>query len=74
MRFLSMKQVLAMLGVSRATIDRWESAGHFPKRKVLGIAQPIRYSKGAHAGAYKSHNCRIGYLEDEVLEWMKSRT
>lgn len=74
MRFLSMKQVCAMVGVSRTSVDRWEEAGHFPKRKTLGIAVPVRYAKGPQAGTYKSHNCRIGYSEDEVLEWMKSRT
>jgi predicted DNA-binding transcriptional regulator AlpA len=74
MRFLSKAQVCAMIGVSPATLDRWERARHFPKRKTLGVVVPIRYTKGPKAGTYKAYNCRVGYLEDEVLDWMESRT
>jgi predicted DNA-binding transcriptional regulator AlpA len=59
-----------MIGVSSATLDRWEAAGHFPKRRVLGVEKPVRYKDG-HTKAY---NCRVAYLDSEVEEWMRSRT
>lgn len=34
--FLRWPTVQKMVGVSRATVDRWERAGDFPKRRRLG--------------------------------------
>ncbi len=36
MRFLSKKQVCHMIGISRATLDRWKLDPAFPKRATLG--------------------------------------
>ena len=57
MRFLSLKQVCLMIGVARATIYRWVDAGVFPEPKKLS--------------AYRSG--RIAWLEDDVLNWMRTR-
>ena len=35
-RLLSMKEVTAKVGVSRASIDRWEKAGKFPPKFHIG--------------------------------------
>jgi prophage regulatory protein len=55
MKFLTVKQVLEMTGLSRTTIWRLECSEEFPKRRQLGLR-------------------RIGWVESEVLDWMKSRT
>ena len=36
MRFLRTNEVAEMLGVTRATIWRWEKSGHLPPRRQLG--------------------------------------
>ena len=54
MRFLSKKQVSAMVLYSGAHIARLEQAGRFPKRVNLG-------------------QCRVGWLEAEIVEWMEQR-
>jgi prophage regulatory protein len=73
MRFLSKKEVRALVCLSYATMDRWEKAGQFPKRVVLGDVIPIRYTKGSRAGRYKAYNCRVVWVEQEVLDWMQAR-
>lgn len=35
-RMLKKKEVCKLLSISPATLDRWESAGNFPKRVRLG--------------------------------------
>lgn len=35
-RFLTRPEVLALARVSRATVDRWEREGLFPRRRQLG--------------------------------------
>ncbi len=34
-RLLKLRQVVEIVGASRATIDRWEDAGLFPARVVI---------------------------------------
>ena len=36
LRFLRMREVIEMVGVSRATIYRWMDAGDFPRSIALG--------------------------------------
>jgi prophage regulatory protein len=57
MRFLSKKEVKALTLYSDAHRARLEEAGKFPKRVRLGT------------GRY----CRVGYVESEVVEWMKAK-
>ena len=54
MRFLSKKQVCALVLYSPAHIARLETAKKFPKRVRLG-------------------QCRVGWVEQEVLDWMAER-
>lgn len=54
MRFLSRKQVCALVQLSRAEIARREVEFDFP----LGVK----------LGTY--HNSRVVYVESEVLDWM----
>jgi prophage regulatory protein len=54
MRFLSKKQVTALVLYSGAHIARLEKARKFPARVNLG-------------------QCRVGWVEVEVLDWMQAR-
>ncbi|WP_458370813.1 helix-turn-helix transcriptional regulator [Pseudomonas fluorescens] len=36
MKYLSESQVLAQVGISRATLFRWQRDGYFPMRRKLG--------------------------------------
>jgi len=54
MKFLSKKQVTALVLYSPAHIARLEAAKKFPARVVLGPS-------------------RVGWLEQEVMDWMQSR-
>ena len=58
MSILSKKQVLKMIPVSSATLQRWENAGLFPKRFHAG-------GKGAWQKAF--------WRESEVLQWIEDR-
>ncbi len=55
MRFLSQKQVRALVLYSRAHLRRLEEAGSFPKRVRLG----------------NGPRSRIGWIEDEIIDWMR---
>jgi len=68
MRFLSMKEVCAIFGVSRSTIDRWEDEAGFPRRTELGKVKPFR-----RAGRHIRSNCHIGFWDEEVLRWAQAR-
>ena len=57
MRFLTLKQVCSMISCSRATIYRWVAAGMFPEPKKLS-----EYKRG-----------RVAWLEEDVLDWMRTR-
>jgi prophage regulatory protein len=35
-RVLSVPEVCELVGISRATLQRWERTGHFPARRQLG--------------------------------------
>lgn len=54
MKFLSKKQVTALVLYSSAHIARLEKARRFPLRVNLG-------------------RCRVGWVEDEILDWMQQR-
>lgn len=69
MRFLSMKEVCEMFGVTPTTIGRWETDCGFPSRKYLGRVEPVRLRDGRT----KRSNCRIGFIDDEVIAWAKAR-
>ena len=62
--YYTKKEVCALLRKSPATLDRWEAAGTFPKRKVPLYAQPVRDAKTGKI--IRSHNCRVDYLRSEV--------
>jgi prophage regulatory protein len=53
-RYLSLRQVREMIGVSSTTLWRWQRQGQFPPRRILGQG-------------------RVGWLESEIIEWMKTR-
>ena len=57
MKFLSLKEVCRMIGVSRATIYRWVAAQMFPQPKKLS----------AHRSG------RIAWVEQDVVRWMSAR-
>lgn len=57
LRLLSKKQVKDLVLYSYAHIQRLEKAGRFPKRVKLSP-----YPRG-----------RCGYLEHEILAWLKER-
>lgn len=57
MKFLSKKQVKALVTLSFTQLGRLEEQGKFPKRLRLGEG---RYS-------------RVAYIETEVTEWMKQQ-
>ena len=59
MSLLSKKQVLAMIPISAATLQRWEDAGIFPKRFHIG-------GNGAWQKAF--------WREDAVIEWIDNNT
>jgi predicted DNA-binding transcriptional regulator AlpA len=69
MRFLSMKEVCTMFGVTPTTIARWEEDSDFPRRTYLGRVEPIRLRDGRT----KRSNCRIGFMDDEVIAWASAR-
>lgn len=54
MKFLSKRQVIAMVLYSAQHIARLEAAGQLPKRVQLG-------------------DCRVGWIEQEVLDWMQAK-
>ena len=54
MKFLSKRQVIAMVLYSAQHSARLEAAGQFPKRVQLG-------------------DCRVGWIEQEVLDWMQAK-
>lgn len=55
--FISMKEVLRLTGLARATIDRLRRRGLFPRSFAL---------TGATRG-------KVGFLRSEVMEWIGSR-
>jgi predicted DNA-binding transcriptional regulator AlpA len=57
--FLSRKQVLALVGVSYATLWSWIKEGEFPPACVLNPKQKGR--------------TKIAWLEHEVRQWMATR-
>ncbi|HJQ57752.1 MAG TPA: AlpA family phage regulatory protein [Vineibacter sp.] len=57
MRMLSKKQVRELVLYSPAHIQRLENAGLFPKRVRLG----------------NGPRCRVGWIEAEVIEWLRNR-
>lgn len=57
-RVLRTKAVADLLGVSRATLWRWYSSGHFPSPMVLGQGP----TRPVH-----------GWRESEVLSWLAAR-
>jgi predicted DNA-binding transcriptional regulator AlpA len=74
MKFLSRKEILSLTGVSSATIKRWEDDGQFPRRVPLGVVKPVQYKTGKHTnGGRKAYNCRVGWPDDEVAEWVEKR-
>lgn len=52
--FRNRKWVLAVIGLSNATLWRLENSGKFPRRRQLTPG-------------------RVGWLESEVLDWVRSR-
>jgi prophage regulatory protein len=57
MRFLSKREVRQLVLYSFAHVARLEAQGRFPKR--------VRLGNGPRG--------RVGYLESEILEWMRQR-
>jgi predicted DNA-binding transcriptional regulator AlpA len=57
MRFLSKKEVKALVSLSFTQLARLEEKGTFPERLRLGDS---RYS-------------RVVWIDDEVLAWMKAK-
>jgi predicted DNA-binding transcriptional regulator AlpA len=58
-KFISRKQVCALVGVTYPSLWGWIKAGHFPPGRKLGIGTGNRN--------------KIVWLESEVLEWMTTR-
>jgi predicted DNA-binding transcriptional regulator AlpA len=58
-RVMRSKEVAKLLSVSRATIWRWYTIGHFPAPINLG---PTQGAKGCH-----------GWRESDVLAWLDAR-
>jgi predicted DNA-binding transcriptional regulator AlpA len=58
-KFLTRKQVCAIVGVTYPSIWGWVRAGHFPPGRKLGIGSGNRN--------------KIVWLESEVLSWMQTR-
>lgn len=56
-RVLTISETAAVCGVRRECLWRWERAGAFPRRRLLGPTL---------AG-------RRGYLESEIAAWLASR-
>ena len=67
--YLSKKEVCRIIRRSAATLDRWEKAGTFPKRRIPPHAKPVRDSKTGRV--IRSHNCRVIYLKSEIDAWKK---
>lgn len=44
-RMLKKKEVCKLLSISPATLDRWEHAGSFPKRRAIGNFRVAWWSK-----------------------------
>lgn len=57
LRFLSRKEVLSLIPVSRATLARWEKAGKFPQGRKLS----------------HHRNGKVGYPDCEVRDWQLDR-
>jgi len=57
LKLLKVRQVCEKVGVSRATLDRWEAEGIFPTRVILR-----RDPKSGRA-------TRVGWREDEIDDW-----
>jgi predicted DNA-binding transcriptional regulator AlpA len=58
-KFLTRKQVCAIVGVTYPSLWTWVRAGHFPAGRQLGIGEGNRN--------------KIGWVESEVLNWMQTR-
>ena len=69
MKFLSMKEICAMFGVSRSTIKRWVGEGGFPQAVQLGCVKSSRLANGRT----KRSNCHIGFVSVEVVAWAQTR-
>jgi prophage regulatory protein len=54
MKFLRLRDVVKLTGLSRVTLWRLEKKGEFPAR--IHLAEN-----------------RVGWIEDELIQWMKSR-
>lgn len=57
-RLISLKTVIEMSSMSRATIYRQVKAGHFP--------EPVKVTGGPNAR-------RVAWREDEILLWLSER-
>jgi predicted DNA-binding transcriptional regulator AlpA len=64
MRFLSKKQVCALVALGPTQIGRLEKDGKFPERMALPSAEP--------APEYSRYS-RVVWVESEVFEWMKAQ-
>jgi prophage regulatory protein len=71
MRYLSKKQVREAISLSHATIDRLEAADRFPKR--VPLTDPATYRCRKTGRTIRKSFPRVGWVEDEILEWMKER-
>ena len=61
MKFLSKKQVLALVPYSYTHIQRLIQAGHFPK--------PVKHMAYGRSDPSK---CKVFWVEDEIQDWMYS--
>jgi prophage regulatory protein len=71
MRYLSKKQVRERISLAFATIDRLENAGKFPKR--VPLTEPVTYRCKRTKRIIRKSFPRVGWVEDEIIEWMKER-
>jgi predicted DNA-binding transcriptional regulator AlpA len=58
-RCISFKELKTMLGVARATVDRWENT---PEYAHLGFPKRVRLGQ-----------CRICWLLSEISAWLTQR-
>lgn len=71
MRYLSKKEVRHLISLSFATIDRMEAEGQFPKR--VPLTEPVTYRCKRTKRIIRKSFPRVGWVEDEIIEWMKER-